>query len=51
MKKTYMTPSVEIMNVAAEQLLTTSGLDTDELEETEVDEGWSRVQTLLLLSE
>lgn len=51
MKKTYMTPSVEIMSVAAEQLLTASGLDTDELQETEVDEGWSRVQILLLLSE
>lgn len=46
-----MTPSVEIMSVAAEQLLTASGLDTDELQETEVDEGWSRVQILLLLSE
>ena len=51
MKKTYMTPYVEIMSVAVEQLLTASGLDTDELQETEVDEGWSRVQTLLLLSE
>ena len=36
MKKTYMTPYVEIMSVAVEQLLTASGLDTDELQETEV---------------
>lgn len=43
MKKTYMTPSIEEMKVVVEQLIAASGLDSEEFQDTEVDEAWSRV--------
>ena len=50
-KKIYTTPSVEVMSMAAEQLLTASGLETEELQETEeVDEAWSRMSTFVILT-
>ena len=37
-----MTPSIEEMKIAAEQLIAASGLDSEEFQETEVDEAWTR---------
>ena len=51
MKKIYTTPSVEIMSITAEQLLTASGLETEELQETEeVEEAWSRLSIFVLFT-
>lgn len=38
-----MTPSIEEMKVVVEQLIAASGLDSEEFQDTEVDEAWSRV--------
>lgn len=42
MKKKYITPSSEILNIDIMQLMTTSGLETNKPQEDEVDESWSR---------
>lgn len=50
MKKIYMTPTIEEMKLATEQLIAASGLDSEEFQDTEVDEAWSRMSFFIFTS-